>query len=585
MVSTLSLIQEAPGLEPKNGRARSIPQVLLNDLDAPPITLFDQRGACPDTLSREELVTGSAKLAAHFRDLGMETEDRVLFALPTGKAFIYSLMACWFNGAVSVPVAHRGTSKKPTLWKRILREIVRSAKPRYVIGNTESISSLRSVFEQPDGVTFIDESSALERARGIADPDIPPLPAPDKPAHIQFTSGSTGCPKGVLVQHRQIVENLHAAGERVGAREEDRFLSWLPLHHDMGFIGGLLFPIFMGIPQALVPTEAFLRAPQIWPKLISQFRATQSPAPTFAFELMATRVPEGLLQKASLDLSCWRYAWIGAEPIFPKTLSAFVSRFSRYGLQPNSLAPCYGLAEATLAVTASEPDTPPRVVWIKSSSLHEMGFAEPAREGEPEAVPVVGVGRPLEGLDLRIVDPEGDGRGEREEGRILLRGPCVAKQVLTTAGFQETEEWLDTGDLGFRIEDELYITGRAKDLLIRGGVNMHPHFVEKAAESIDGVRPGRIAAVSLFHHDSGRQEIVVLAEPTRYPPPDESELKRCIRQGVLEASGFQLDRVELVPPGTIPKTTSGKVQRGLAARQFASERFAVGDSRDELRGR
>jgi acyl-CoA synthetase (AMP-forming)/AMP-acid ligase II len=352
----------------------------------------------------------------------------------------------------------------------------------------------------------------------------------------------------------------------------------------MGFIGGLLFPLYNGIPQALVPTEAFLRAPQIWPKLITRFRATLSPAPTFAFELLATRVPESLLQKASLDLSCWRYAWVGAEPIFPKTLSAFNSRFSRYGLRPNVVAPCYGLAEATLAVTASEPETPPRVAWIEARSLHEMGFAEPAREGEPGAIPVVGVGRPLDGVRLRIVDQYNEDLRERQEGRVLLKSPCIAKQVLSTLGLQGSEEWLDTGDLAFRIGDELFITGRAKDVLIRGGVNMHPHWVEKAAESKGEVRPGRSAAVNLFLHDTGRQEIILLVEPTRYPPPDEPDLKRRIRQRVVEATGFQLDRVEFVPPGTIPKTTSGKVQRGLAAKLFASERLGAGVHRIEIGG-
>jgi acyl-CoA synthetase (AMP-forming)/AMP-acid ligase II len=502
----------------------------------------------------------------------MERGDRVVLALPTGRAFVYSLMASWLNGAVSVPVAHRGTTKKPALWQQSLTEIIRCARPRYVIGTNESLSSIRNVFEQSEDAAFVDDTFVLECAREIGDPDIPRLPDPDQPAHIQFTSGSTGSPKGIMIRHRQIVDNLRAAGNRVRVREEDRFLSWLPLHHDMGFIGGLLFPLYMKLAQALVPTEAFLSAPQIWPQLISKFRATLSPAPTFAFELLATRVPDRLLQRASLDLSCWRYAWMGAEPIFPKTLSAFASRFSSYGLPPHTLAPCYGLAEATLAVTASEPEVLPNIAWIEARSLHETGVAEPAREDDPDAIPIVGVGRPLDCVSLRIVDRFNEDLGERLEGRILLTGPCIADQVVSTQRAQRTEQWFDTGDLGFRIGDELYITGRAKDVLIRGGVNMHPQWIERAGEAVEEARPGRTAAVNFFLHDTGRQEIVLLVEPRRYPTENENELKRRIRQSVVEATGFQLDRVEFVPPGTIPKTTSGKVQRGLAAKLFMSDR-------------
>lgn len=558
--------------------ATTVLNAVFADLNAPPLTLYSPHREEPQILSRDEWVSRSARLASHFRDLGMEGEDRVVFSLPTGSAFLYALMATWFNRAVSVPVAHRGTKKKPAVWRQTLGQILGSVKPRFVIGTEESLSSICDSIELPDDVHLIRDSDVLESIKVVGDPKIPQLPEPDQLAHIQFTSGSTGCPKGILVRHRQIADNLRAAGDRVRVQGDDRFLSWLPLHHDMGFIGGLLFPLYSNIAQALVPTESFMRRPQVWPALISEFRATLSPAPTFAFELLATRVSDSALQKATLDLSCWRYAWMGAEPIFSKTLDAFTSRFRRYGLLPSALAPCYGLAEATLAVTGSEPETRPRVVWIEARSLRESGRAEAARGGAPGAIPIVGVGRTLEGMDLRIVDNWDEELGERREGRILLKGPCVADRVLMPDGVRTNGAWLDTGDLGFSIGDELFITGRVKDVLIRGGVNMHPHWVERAGESVAEIRPSRSAAVSVFQHATGRQEILFLAEPARYPLADDAEVKQLIRRRVMEETGLQLDRIELVPPGAIPKTTSGKVQRGLAAKLFTSGQLTASDS-------
>ncbi len=331
----------------------------------------------------------------------------------------------------------------------------------------------------------------------------------------------------------------------------------------MGFIGGLLFPLYKQIPQVLMPTESFARAPHLWLELISRYRVSLSPAPTFAYELLATRVPESRL--SGLDLASWRYAWVGAEPIFSKTLFGFRSRFRRYGLPDDALAPCYGLAEATLAVSAAEPGREASVAWVKRNPLQAEGVVEPGNEDDDESISIVGVGRPLSWAEIRLVDDAEISVGEGQEGRILVRGECVCRTNLTRDRFVKTGPWLDTGDLGFELDGELYITGRAKDLLIRGGVNTHPHWVENVAETDREIRPGRSAAVSIFRHDEQRQEIVLVVEPTRYPRTDEVALKRSLTRRVAAATGIQLDRVECVPPGTVPKTSSGKVQRQLTA--------------------
>ena len=547
----------------------SIPRAVLAGTSGPPLTILRGKENTPYVLSRDELIIRSARLASHFRDLGMEPEHRVLLLLPTDLAFVTSLMALWFVSAVSVPVVHHSSKKNHAVWLQKVRRIFETSQPRFVIGTEHALAAIGTVFDGERQPVLISETEVLRITQGHGEPALPELPDEGALAHCQFTSGSTGEPKGILVRHGQIVANLAAAAERIGVREGDRFLSWLPLHHDMGFIGGLLFPLYEQIPQVLVPTESFARAPQLWLELISRYRVSLSPAPTFAYELLATRVPDSRLR--GLDLSSWRYAWVGAEPIFSKTLFGFRSRFRRYGLPEHALAPCYGLAEATLAVSATEPGREASVAWVKRDPLQAEGVVEPGCEDDDESVSIVGVGRPLSWAQTRLVNDADVSVGEGQEGRILVRGECVCRTNLSsltglTGGrFVETGSWLDTGDLGFELDGELYITGRVKDLLIRGGVNTHPHWVENVAETDPEVRPGRSAAVSVFRHEEHRQEIVLVVEPTRYPRTDEVELKRRLASRVAAETGIQLDRIECVPPGTEPKTSSGKVQRRLTA--------------------
>ena len=325
----------------------------------------------------------------------MEPGDRVLLLLPTDLPFLTSLMALWFNGAVSVPVVHRASPRTHAMWSEKVRRILKTSKPRFVIGTEDALATVKTVVGGDRHPVLISDHEVSKVADRHGEPALPDLPDAGAWAHCQFTSGSTGNPKGILVRHEQIVANLAAAAERVGVREDDRFVSWLPLHHDMGFIGGLFFPLYQRIPLVLLPTESFARAPHLWLELISRHRASLSAAPTFAYELLVTRVPDARLRE--VDLSCWRYAWVGAEPIFPKTLRGFHSRFRPYGLRDHVLAPCYGLAEATLAVSATEPGRERSVAWVKRDSLQSAGVVEPGREGAVGSISVVGVGRPCPG--------------------------------------------------------------------------------------------------------------------------------------------------------------------------------------------
>ena len=325
-------------------RSLSVLQTIAST-QGPPLTLIEAANAKPYVLSRDELITRAARLARHFRDLGMQPGDKVVMLMPACVAFVTSLVALWFNGAVSVPVAHRSSSRGRAMWVDNLRHIIGAAKPRFVLGTDAALAAVAPLAGAGDArrPVIVSMSDLAEAAQNSADPELPAPPDVDRWAHCQFTSGSTGKPHGVVVSHQQIALNLQSAARRVGVREGDVFLSWLPLHHDMGFIGGLLFPLHLGIPSVLATTDVFARAPHVWPELISRYRVSMSPAPTFAYDLLATRVPDSRLQ--GLDLSCWRYAWVGAEPIFPRTLTGFRARFRMAGLPSYALAPCYGLAD------------------------------------------------------------------------------------------------------------------------------------------------------------------------------------------------------------------------------------------------
>jgi len=562
-VETLGMARSATGHPP------TVTSALLERTDAA-LTFIEGPDLTTSVVSRDEILSRSLRLAHGLRELGMEPGDRVLMMIPTGASFVTALFALWFNGAISVPVVHRASPRGLVGWRDKVSRIMRTVSPRFAIGTDDALAQI-DADDNPSlrcrRVPLSDFAAIEARA-----PETLPEQLPDESAtaHCQFTSGSTGNARGILITHGQIANNLASAAQRVGVHDDDRFLSWLPLHHDMGFIGGLLFPLYTGMHQVLVPTETFARAPHIWPQLIDRHRVSLSPAPTFAYELLTSRVPSSRLK--GIDLSCWRYAWVGAEPVFAQTLAGFRARFAAFGFPSHALAPCYGLAEATLAVTSAAPGTAPNVIWVKRNPLQSDGIVETGREGAAESIPLVSVGRPLSWADVHIVATDDAKSGPVEEGHeglIIVNGPCTRDSEWTPEGVVSHEGPLDTGDLGFMLDGELYITGRAKDVLIRGGVNTHPHWIERVAEKDPCVRPGRVAAVSFFQHERQRQEIVLVVEPTRFPPKDVDALKQRLAESVAAETGLQLDRVECVSPGTVPKTSSGKVQRRLTALRLA----------------
>jgi 1-acyl-sn-glycerol-3-phosphate acyltransferase len=353
----------------------------------------------------------------------------------------------------------------------------------------------------------------------------------------------------------------------------DVAVNWLPLYHDMGLIGSWWTSLYHGIPGVMLSPLSFLLRPERWLWAIHRFGGTISPAPTFAYDLCAHKIPDAALE--GLDLSSWRAAMVGAEPVREEALEAFYRRFEPHGLRRQTLMPVYGMAETALGLTITPPGRGPVVDRVARRALAEDRRAVPVEEGAGEALAIVGCGRPLPGHEVRITDrddPEVE-LPERAEGRILFRGPSTMEGYFrapeATAAVRRGE-WIDTGDLGYLAGGEIYVTGRLKDLIIKGGRNYHPQDLERAAQRVPGVRKGCVMA---FDAPGPRGETMVLVAETREPPARHGAIRQAVDEAVADAVGIPPDRVVLVPPRVLPKTSSGKLQRRRARELYLEGRL------------
>lgn len=515
-------------------------------------------------------------IAAVLQERGARGE-RALLLYPPGQHYVEGFFGCLFGGVIPVPAYPPNLARPERTLPRLL-EIIRDSGATVLLtvapirAQSEALSGLAPELAALDWVSTDDIDADAERWK-------PWAPGPDDLAFLQYTSGSTRSPRGVLVSHQNLLHNSAQIHDRFGHSPASQGLTWLPPYHDMGLIGGILQPLYGGFPVAVMSPFDFMRNPRVWLEAITRFGANTSGGPNFAFDLCVRRVPPE--RREGLDLSTWSLAFCGAEPVRPETARRFIDAFAPYGFDPGAFFPCYGLAEGTLIVSGG-----PRGQGL---SIRESDSSLPwaaAGEEDPERLrEFVTSGAPVDGQEVLIVDPETTTRCPAGVlGEVWVNGPSVC------GGYWEREEeseatfrakladepgrcFLRTGDLGCIVDGELLVAGRSKEAFSINGRNHFPHDIEQTVETTSAsIRPGCIAAFALERKSRLAPIVVIELDPgaEREAATLGGGIASGIRKAVLADHGIRIDSVVIVTRSTIPKTSSGKVRRLDCARRLGA---------------
>lgn len=500
--------------------------------------------------------------------------DRVALMLPTGLDFFTAFFGILYAGAIPVPIYPPMRLAQIEDHLRRQAGILRNAGARLLVTMPEGLRLAGLLRAQVETLESIESVARLTRA--VAEVVLPAAPGERATAMLQYTSGSTGDPKGVVLSHANLLANIRAMGRATGASSADVFVSWLPLYHDMGLIGAWLGCLHFGAPLYVMSPLSFLVRPETWLRAIHKHRATLSAAPNFAFELCLDKIdPAGL---EGLDLGSLRMVANGAEPVGVGTIRRFTEKFSKFGFRPEAMAPVYGLAENSVGVAFPPPGRPPLIDRIDRDALQQRGVAEPARADDPRPLEMVSCGQALPRHDIRVVDDAGHELAERHEGRLEFRGPSA------TSGYFRNEAktrelvrdgWLDSGDRAYVAGGEVFITGRIKDIIIRAGRHLYPQEIEAAIAEIKGIRKGCVAVFGSVDPRSGTERVVVLAETYETDAAARTALTKKAQEVVSAVSGTPADEIVLAPPRTTPKTSSGKIRRSAAKELYEQGRLGA----------
>ncbi len=563
--SVASLVQSESVRPPFS--AQTLAEALEYHVERQPdrLTVFLYEEGKEHRLTYRSLWEGSIGFAARLAAAGLQPGQTVAIMLPTSREYLYCFYGVLLAGGIPVPLYP--PARLTTIEDHMTRHVgvLKSAGASIMVTIPEAkalayllraqVETLRAVLVPAD---LAGGAAGFAPVRGKTG-DI---------GFLQYTSGSTGSPKGVVLTHANLLANVRSMGAAVNATSADVFVSWLPLYHDMGLIGGCFATMFLGFPVVLMSPLAFLSRPSAWLRAIHRHRGTISGGPNFCYELCLRRIPDADLE--GLDLSSWRFAFNGAEPVSVDTVRAVEERFGRHGLRRNVLCPVYGLAECSVGLAFTPPGEPWRFDALDRERFSRTGEAMLAPPGDPSPLHVVGCGTPIPHHDLRVVDAAGLELPERQEGHLQFRGPSATSGYYrnpdATRGLFDGD-WVNTGDRAYLSEGNLYITGREKDIIIRGGRNISPYELEEAVGGLGGVRRGCVAVFGSRDAASGTERVVVLAEMRDHDPSRHEDLRRMINELAVSLTGGPADDIVLAPPQTVPKTSSGKIRR-VAAREF-----------------
>jgi fatty-acyl-CoA synthase len=546
-------------------KGATLPEILLN-LET--CTRWGARFVAPSEEATfypyQDVLRRAQQAAANLQARGLRRGDRVALILSTSIEFFDALLGVQLAGGIPAALYPPFRLGKLDEYFARLRKMLSKVGARFLITEGRIKRLLGPGVVGVESLEEVLEAKDLQSGGGRWQPvDVDPA----EPAFLQFSSGTTVEPKAVMVTHTNLLANLTMMERCLVYRDESEIdngcVCWLPLYHDMGLVGCLYLGMYYPGTVTYMGPDTFLARPAIWLRTLSRYRSAISPAPHFAYSLCATKIKDEEMD--GVDLSHWRAALNGAEPIESDGIQRFTERFARWGFQATAMTPVYGLAEAGLGVTFTGLDDLPRFTEFSREGLWNGGAAHPGPGRR-----IASVGRQLPGVEVAIFDDLEQPVVEGGVGRIWVKGPSITK------GYWESPEltanmihgdWLDTGDLGFFYEGELYIAGRAKDLIIIRGRNYAPQEMEELLLDVEGVRKGCVAAVSTLIEGEGEQLIMLAEKDPRSKRPEE-EVRAEISHRILKGLSLKPRDVELLEPGTLPRTSSGKLRRSEALRQF-----------------
>ena len=577
--ASIASLAQGDGVRPPT-HVRSLTEALAYHVERQPdrlsVHLYEDGAEFP--LTYRLLWDGALRYAAGLAEQGLRAGERVAIMLPTGRDYLFTFYGVMLAGGVPVP-----------LYPPARLAAIEDHMTRHVAILVNAGASLLVTVPEAKALGYLLLARVASLRRVLMPADIDRPGASFAPIHgrhgdlafLQYTSGSTGHPKGVVLSHANILANVAASAVALRATSADVFVSWLPLYHDMGLVGGCFATMFFGFPTVLMSPLAFLARPSEWMRAIHRHRGTISGGPNFCYELCLRRIDDDDME--GLDLSSWRYAFNGAEPISADTMTAFADRFSRWGLPRHALAPVYGLAECTVGLAASVPGEPVRVDAIDRDAFARTGQAVAAPADAPSPLRIVGCGQVFVGHDVRVVDAAGLELADRHEGRLQFRGPSATSGYFQNA--KATRQlfdggWVNTGDRAYLSDGTLFITGRDKDIIIRGGRNISPYELEQAIGDHAAIRRGCVAVFAAPDPTAGTERVVVLAEMRDRNGASRDDLKRSINALAVRLIGAPADEIVLALPGAVPKTSSGKIRRAAARELY--ERGSASMSRQPV---
>ncbi|WP_196501889.1 fatty acyl-AMP ligase [Aestuariivirga litoralis] len=533
------------------------------------MNFYSGRGALEHVMPYADLRRRALVVARKLLSTGLKRLERVAIVAETGPEFIITFFACQYAGLVPCPVPYSMYIGGREAYEQRIAGMLKAADAHAVVAPSDQVESLRAAAAMA-GVTQVfthediaAQPEAMSKLQGFGAEDV---------AYIQYSSGSTSAPKGVLISQRAITTN--ARGMVVfglKTKPTDRGFSWLPLYHDMGLVGFCLGPMLSQCSIDYLATTAFARRPSLWLKLMSENRSTISFAPTFGYDLAAKRIGS---EVSKLDLSAWRAAGIGGDMVRADVLAEFARALEPAKFNGNVFLPSYGMAESTLALSFPPTGRAIRVDYIDKNILRHESRAVPAEQGAADTRGYVACGRILPGHQMEVRDAAGQVLAERLVGRIFVKGPSLMSgyfhNVEATAEVIDDQGFLNTGDMGYLIDGEIVITGRAKDLILHNGRNIWPQDIEWAAERYAELNSGDVAAFAV-EGDDGDDEVVVLVECRNSDTAEQEKLRHEVAKLVHQGSGVDC-KIELVAPRSLPFTSSGKLSRaGARAKYLAGE--------------